>query len=1041
VATRRLTVDIVADDRTSAVFGKVGREADNMGRQFGRASTASGRLQRSHESLSRSTTSLGGSLRSAAKYAAGAAAAYVGIGQAEQAVSTTTDLAKVTLGLHKNLGLSVKTASEFGAQLKVRGADAKQAQMAFATFAGVLHQAAGGSATAKSELAELGITGKILGRDLKDPQKALFDVSEGLNNLGEGISKTDLQRKLFGRGWQTLGPILRGGSKDLKDQLDLADQMGASFGGKSLTSIQDLIEEQRKMQLAMLGLQISFTENVEPSLIKMFQLFGNVSNAVRTMSPEVRGALAIGAAGVGTLLFLGKLAGAWRAVAGAAGAAATTEEGAAAVSTVAGAAGGGGARALREADRAAVGGGAAAGGVTAAEKVGIGGGAAAAAKAFGTKLGIGIIGAADIYVATHFDQVGNRIDPQNAFGPIAQTTVESFQKSLDDAFHTEAGTGSGQLSKGRVWVATAFGNLVFNSQTRKVVGTKSEQLKGLIGHSVEDASKSLEKWTTRKLPDEATRFTDSMGLMSRVSKSHLKSLSSSAKFEMGKVRDAVQSGDDPTKQFSASFTAMIDHVQKAMKQGSISVSQGTAIINKILKQEFTDLGIPDLFQTTQQAAAQHQGTLARQGKPHKKGAQQGAVLVAGSGSGDTVPLHVGGEHVANVEPRELVSVTNREATSALMAWNSAVPRFAGGGLPTWSGRGAMGAMAARALDLESTAAMHLLSQARSKRGGGGSAGASGDLGSVIANANRMNAMHRPYLWGGGHGATASVSGPWDCSGAVSELLAGSVDPGFAPRVSGGFTGLFQAGKGDFSILANAEHVYSVIGGKAWGTSESNPGGGAGWISGYTYRPGFTIRHVPLDGTGRGARGGARGRGQKQKKGFQKGGQVVGASTYGGPHDPSSGTVGASGTDLRGKMAFAELDMGHALGGLPMHSKLRITHGGRSVVAEKLDIGAGGGSVDGHHRSIDLWYQTAHALGLGDVWLGTVKVNRNTRAGASGSSGSGPKSSARRDLPGYPNRPACHRRLSALRPRLRRRQHGDRGRPRRGEERGEHARRG
>lgn len=58
----------------------------------------------------------------------------------------------------------------------------------------------------------------------------------------------------------------------------------------------------------------------------------------------------------------------------------------------------------------------------------------------------------------------------------------------------------------------------------------------------------------------------------------------------------------------------------------------------------------------------------------------GGVVVPGSGSGDKVPLHVGGQLAAMVEPGEYVSVANRNATKALMATNAAVPRFASGGV-------------------------------------------------------------------------------------------------------------------------------------------------------------------------------------------------------------------------------------------------------------------------------------------------------------------------------------------------------------------------
>lgn len=99
-----------------------------------------------------------------------------------------------------------------------------------------------------------------------------------------------------------------------------------------------------------------------------------------------------------------------------------------------------------------------------------------------------------------------------------------------------------------------------------------------------------------------------------------------------------------------------------------------------------------------------------------------------------------------------------------------------------------------------------------------------------------------------------------------------------------------------------------------------------------------------------------------------GGRTVGASVFGGPGDPGTGSQGYRGDNLNGKMAFAELGYpktreGGNLGSLPYKSQLRITYNGKSVVGTKLDIGAGGGDVQGHRRDIDLWYELAAALGF------------------------------------------------------------------------------
>jgi len=111
-------------------------------------------------------------------------------------------------------------------------------------------------------------------------------------------------------------------------------------------------------------------------------------------------------------------------------------------------------------------------------------------------------------------------------------------------------------------------------------------------------------------------------------------------------------------------------------------------------------------------------------------------------------------------------------------------------------------------------------------------------------------------------------------------------------------------------------------------------------------------------------------------------QTVGATEYGGPGDPSSGTVGASGVSLvTHPDSYAELGgttfaTATALGGLPYGTALQISADGHSVIAYKEDIGLGGGPIDGHPRVIDLWWQLAKALGIpyeDGRWSGTLQI--------------------------------------------------------------------
>lgn len=106
----------------------------------------------------------------------------------------------------------------------------------------------------------------------------------------------------------------------------------------------------------------------------------------------------------------------------------------------------------------------------------------------------------------------------------------------------------------------------------------------------------------------------------------------------------------------------------------------------------------------------------------------------------------------------------------------------------------------------------------------------------------------PYLWGGGHVEGEIPKGqPLDCSAAVRAVLqrAGYDVP---PMVAQDFMSFGKPGEGALTIYAKPDHVLMRVGNRFFGTSGSNPGGGAGWIekedisSGYLSE--FTARHIP-----------------------------------------------------------------------------------------------------------------------------------------------------------------------------------------------------
>lgn len=107
---------------------------------------------------------------------------------------------------------------------------------------------------------------------------------------------------------------------------------------------------------------------------------------------------------------------------------------------------------------------------------------------------------------------------------------------------------------------------------------------------------------------------------------------------------------------------------------------------------------------------------------------------------------------------------------------------------------------------------------------------------------------------------------------------------------------------------------------------------------------------------------------------------VGATQYGGPEDPTSGSYGSSGGYLPAHPdSFAELSLldtnpangggtltfqdANALGALPYGTNLRVADEGRERVLVKRDTGYGQGPGQTIPYRIDVWWQAASQLGI------------------------------------------------------------------------------
>jgi len=234
--------------------------------------------------LGKATGAVGSRMASAARYAAGAALAYVSIAQAKTAVTTTQDLAKTTAGLNRNLGFTVKEGSRWASVAKSRDIDAKALTMSFTTLsrrvveAGHAIREGGGAAeSAMVPFTRLGLSQRDVLSGSKDLDSFLPKLADSFGKAEGGAKRQASAQQLLGRGYATILPLFADGAEGLKEQQKWADKYGTTLNEKTLKAQMDLVSAQRETKVAWLGIQVTFAKFVTPALEKANDEFQKIA--------------------------------------------------------------------------------------------------------------------------------------------------------------------------------------------------------------------------------------------------------------------------------------------------------------------------------------------------------------------------------------------------------------------------------------------------------------------------------------------------------------------------------------------------------------------------------------------------------------------------------------------------------------------------------------------------------------------------------------------------------------------------------------------
>ncbi len=200
-----LTLDIIA---------KIGGFTGPMGQAERQASKSSKNIQSSFKSMA---TAIGASIATAT-----AALSYY--------VQKSNHAADESIKAAQKAGISVESFTGLAFVADLAGVNMEGFTGAMVKLNKALGEASVGSAEQLASFRALGISVKDSEGNIRTADKVLVDLADKFSNMPDGVEKTAMAMKVFGKSGAEMIPFLNGGSAAIKELITLAQDLGVVIG-------------------------------------------------------------------------------------------------------------------------------------------------------------------------------------------------------------------------------------------------------------------------------------------------------------------------------------------------------------------------------------------------------------------------------------------------------------------------------------------------------------------------------------------------------------------------------------------------------------------------------------------------------------------------------------------------------------------------------------------------------------------------------------------------------------------------------------------
>lgn len=204
------------------------------------------------------------------KIAFGAAAGITAIGLM---IKNTIDLADNLNDLSKKTGVSVEQLSTMKYAAETSGSSLEGMSTSILKLNKNIYEAINGGGEAGEAFVRLGIKVKDSAGNITSADQVMYQIADRFKNMPDGVDKTALAMKLFGKSGSEMIPMLNDGSAALMKMQDEARKLGLEISTKTAQQMDEFNDKMARVEGSVKGLVISLVTNLGPAVTSILSNF------------------------------------------------------------------------------------------------------------------------------------------------------------------------------------------------------------------------------------------------------------------------------------------------------------------------------------------------------------------------------------------------------------------------------------------------------------------------------------------------------------------------------------------------------------------------------------------------------------------------------------------------------------------------------------------------------------------------------------------------------------------------------------------------